>query len=1000
MADGAIDARLVVQLEARVDKLQASLSKSNSLIARFGSDAQKTLDQANGRFNSFGSGLPKSLEKNLAQSRAKLSGLFAGGGNLGARVSLAGSEAALAGASSLTSRFGLLGGAMTALGPAGLAAAAGILAVGAAADKAIKAADWAKEIERLSTTTGLTTTQIQLLEFQFAGLGVPVEQGIESMKGFAAAVGAVQSGLARPIATKAFTGLGITPEQLRSWGDLQTILPHVLDSLAKLNAPEIAGFAKRLRMDPEVLASLVAGRGAFADLAAQAQRYGIVVSDSVIKQSAAAADKLHVAATIAKDELTVAFAGAAPSLVGFATKMADAAKAMKDFIADCGDALTPIANLLAALDRLPHDIAIKLHLETPDSGAPDDGRPKGFVSQAAGFVNNNLTLGGSLRALGYYTHELANEGRRQDLVAGVKSIATGKFPSGQPRNFNDSFNPPDVTQPPAVQTIPTTTHGGKGNAGQADEIAGKLDEANKALAEALKNLTTDIDARAAFEKQAVEDERKKSIEALDAEEKRIGAAKGVKDKSGLTAQLEQAKLAVNATAIAKNLLIDQQLAEEKAKAQLEVLDAQLTGQKDVLEAQLPFIRALDARTAVQLRILALEEQEAEAKEKEVLADPRATPAAKQVAQANLDTLQTTYPLKQRQITQDAAEQAAKDRLDLENAQLDAERELLKAQEPFATTMKERLAIQLRLLAIEEQQLEDAQRAIINNPNSTPTQVEAAQANLGGLQAAYPLKQQETAIQASPLKAFAQQQQQEYGDLGEDAQKVDVEGIEALNNGLVEAALNFRNLGDVARSVLRQIEADLLRTALNAFESKALGGLFGLAGGGLAGTGGGSLGDMPAGYGGGSGPGAADGGPIDDLPGYPGGGRVSGAGTGRTDSILSRLSHGEYVVPAAAVRRPGVMAMLEAVRAGGSVPGYANGGPIGSVLRMPQIGPAVARGGGPDIHYHLEGSVMTQDLVDQMNAINNAGVDRAVGVSLAAGRRSFFGQQTRTNLLEG
>ncbi|QGJ95815.1 tail length tape measure protein [Gordonia phage EMoore] len=91
--------------------------------------------------------------------------------------------------------------------------------------------------------------------------------------------------------------------------------------------------------------------------------------------------------------------------------------------------------------------------------------------------------------------------------------------------------------------------------------------------------------------------------------------------------------------------------------------------------------------------------------------------------------------------------------------------------------------------------------------------------------------------------------------------------------------------------------------------------------------------------------------IPDIPGMPGrgqtismpqiptfahGGSVRGPGTGTSDSILARLSNGEFVEPAAAVT-PATLPLLEAIRGGwqppvglfeAMVPGFAPGGLVG------------------------------------------------------------------------
>jgi hypothetical protein len=68
--------------------------------------------------------------------------------------------------------------------------------------------------------------------------------------------------------------------------------------------------------------------------------------------------------------------------------------------------------------------------------------------------------------------------------------------------------------------------------------------------------------------------------------------------------------------------------------------------------------------------------------------------------------------------------------------------------------------------------------------------------------------------------------------------------------------------------------------------------------------------------------------IGVTPGVAGGGLIGGRGSGTSDSNLAWVSRGEYVVPAHAVARPGVLGLLEAMRRGGGIPGYQAGGAVG------------------------------------------------------------------------
>ncbi|KJS40355.1 MAG: hypothetical protein VR70_05795 [Rhodospirillaceae bacterium BRH_c57] len=100
-----------------------------------------------------------------------------------------------------------------------------------------------------------------------------------------------------------------------------------------------------------------------------------------------------------------------------------------------------------------------------------------------------------------------------------------------------------------------------------------------------------------------------------------------------------------------------------------------------------------------------------------------------------------------------------------------------------------------------------------------------------------------------------------------------------------------------------------------------------------------------------------------APGYKGGGQITGPGTGTSDSILARLSNGEFVVKARAVREYGVnfLQRLNAMR----LPKFATGGLISGLgdrlvsgLPMPSMGPmpdfAGMGGGGRPITLNIGG----------------------------------------------
>ena len=82
-----------------------------------------------------------------------------------------------------------------------------------------------------------------------------------------------------------------------------------------------------------------------------------------------------------------------------------------------------------------------------------------------------------------------------------------------------------------------------------------------------------------------------------------------------------------------------------------------------------------------------------------------------------------------------------------------------------------------------------------------------------------------------------------------------------------------------------------------------------------------------------------------IPGNASGGLIGGRGSGTSDSNLAWVSRGEHIMPARAVRQPGVLALLEALRrSGGSLRGVMDGmGRFAGGGMVPRL-PAFAAGG--------------------------------------------------------
>lgn len=314
----------------------------------------------------------------------------------------------------------IFGSAIAGLGPAALLAAAGIGAVAAAMTEAIKAAEWAEDLKRAAEAIGLTTTQLQELDFVAQSTGIPVEKMRSSLQGLTTQIGTVQDALVRGKQGRQvkvweeILGDPNEPEKakkdLRDLGtDIDGILQKVVDFSSTLGPTQRAGIAQALRMDPQVLDSLVDAKANLTSLIAEAHQYGVIIPEDVIATSAAAAGKMGEWKAVIDGELRVAFINLAPVIAGAAQVAAGMADRTVDLIKGF-EALGPL--IVAAVNDL---IPFKQDIEDligPIEGVEDKlGALTGIVQVFAGalwnaldplapFISGLEKLGGGQRRIG------------------------------------------------------------------------------------------------------------------------------------------------------------------------------------------------------------------------------------------------------------------------------------------------------------------------------------------------------------------------------------------------------------------------------------------------------------------------------------------------------------------------------------------------------------------------------------------------------------------------
>jgi len=204
------------------------------------------------------------------------------------------------------------------------------------------------------------------------------------------------------------------------------------------------------------------------------------------------------------------------------------------------------------------------------------------------------------------------------------------------------------------------------------------------------------------------------------------------------------------------------------------------------------------------------EREAEAKELE------SRLARKDITKAEFDQLKLiqtqTATLEDRVSSDILARDLADERLAKERALTDLTADLLSLQSSAARTAKERREIELRLLAMAQQRArDDLETELSRTPGLTDADKQARRDALGQVQAA-----QSAAVNRqtmSPLEAWRDQSLKTADEIAEAYENVAARGLDALNDGLVDAIMNSRDLGETFSNVARQIIADLTSIAI-------------------------------------------------------------------------------------------------------------------------------------------------------------------------------------------
>lgn len=156
-----------------------------------------------------------------------------------------------------------------------------------------------------------------------------------------------------------------------------------------------------------------------------------------------------------------------------------------------------------------------------------------------------------------------------------------------------------------------------------------------------------------------------------------------------------------------------------------------------------------------------------------------------------------------------------DSLAMAQAQNDAVQAELATMLDSASTRKERYDIESEMLMLDY----DAQRAAIENSDLDEKIKEQKRRQLHAETEL--AKQQLNRAYESPLESYANDITQVGNNLNDTFEGIAVDGLQSLNDGIVDAIMGAKSLGDVFKNVANQIIADLIRIAVQQMIIKPL-----------------------------------------------------------------------------------------------------------------------------------------------------------------------------------
>lgn len=481
-------------------------------------------------------------------------------------------------------KIGIFGSALEKIGPYGVAAGAAIAAFALSLEQAEKAMEWSEDLEHLATRLGLTTTELQELQFAALKTGVSQETLAEGVQKVSQAVGAYTSNVKDARVKSVFEALGISKDDARAFEGPVDGMEKIADALAKVkdHSQQLA-LAKDLKVPDEMVPLLLQGGDKLREMAEEAHALGVVMDGETVKKMAELAEKTKVAKSVVDNQLRVAFLNLAPAILACVTVMARLATLAAD-----------VAESMHAFDwmsgKTDYSQFNSQHLQREadsQAGTMDrvlrTAKQNGYSTSFA--ENGDVTVRERSGAINQVLTKQFNDAR-----AALTAVAQVQTKKGAEERTAGSIPPATALASEKSKAAP------QDRTADFDTAAAEaLDAARKASAQAYAALASTIEDKAQAERAALTSDTAEKLVRLDKQANDIKAAKVDSDKQNQLALLDKAKAEVQNAAQAKLELINRNLLVDQIKAIADLADQEAQYRADGLKLQSDHLTAMAAQ---------------------------------------------------------------------------------------------------------------------------------------------------------------------------------------------------------------------------------------------------------------------------------------------------------------------------------------------------------------------------------------------------------------------